>query len=503
MASAGIRKRVSARTRRVSYQVWWLLDDGSQGATTVANRDEAKELLDEKRLELRRGTWRGRQRGRLSFNAWATEWWDTWAADDRSPTTLAGAEIRLRLHVRPWFADRPIDKITPADVRRWQAQLARTVGPSTVAHCRSMALRIFQFAMDEGAIDTNPVRKVPPPRRRIDPEQVFGEVKRRALTPEEAGRLLACFPLFWWDHMLTLLGTGLRFGELAGLRRRRVHLDRPIPVLEVGPTRYQAGRFGSGFKPRPKSDAGIRPVPLAPLVVEAIRRQLPPGGDPEDLVFTGPGGGPGQRGGPSVPRGARTVLSRHNLHRTYQGAVTKLADPAVPLRPTARRVLRALRDGGPQRVDQLAAQLAAAGRRAIRPATVAAALGELQAAGLAAVDDHDQDKPAGRWATLPVARDPLLDAVDLHGAHDFRHTYATWLEDAGIPARVIDELMGHEATGRTGQHHGSAMGAHYRHTTPEMAARVVDAIQQRLAVVLQVAEDSVETHPNRFRLRVF
>jgi hypothetical protein len=36
MASAGIRKRVSARTRRVSYQVWWLLDDGSQGATTVA-----------------------------------------------------------------------------------------------------------------------------------------------------------------------------------------------------------------------------------------------------------------------------------------------------------------------------------------------------------------------------------------------------------------------------------------------------------------------------------
>jgi integrase len=84
---------------------------------------------------------------------------------------------------------------------------------------------------------------------------------------------------------------------------------------------------------------------------------------------------------------------------------------------------------------------------------------------------------------LPVARDPLLDAVDLHGAHDFRHTYATWLEDAGIPARVIDELMGHEATGRTGQHRGSAMGAHYRHTTPEMAVRVVDAIQQRLAVV--------------------
>jgi integrase len=36
-----------------------------------------------------------------------------------------------------------------------------------------------------------------------------------------------------------------------------------------------------------------------------------------------------------------------------------------------------------------------------------------------------------------------LGHLDLHGPHDFRHTFSTWLEDAGIPARVIDELMGH------------------------------------------------------------
>jgi hypothetical protein len=147
---------------------------------------------------------------------------------------------------------------------------------------------------------------------------------------------------------------------------------------QVGPTRYQAGRFGSGFKPRPKSDVGIRQIPLAPLVVEAIRCQLPSGSNPDDLVFNGPGGGPGQRGGPSVLRGSRTVLSRHNINRTYHGAVAKLADPAVPLRPTARRVLRALRADGPQRADQLAAQLTATSRRSIRPATVAVGLRELR-----------------------------------------------------------------------------------------------------------------------------
>ena len=117
------------------------------------------------------------------------------------------AEIRLRLHVGPWFADRPIERIGPADVRRWQTQLAGNTGRDTVLACRSLLLlRIFQFAMDEGAIDANPVRKVPPPKRRADPEQ-------------------------------------------AGLRCR-VHLDRPVPVLQVVEVRYQAGRkYGSGFKP--------------------------------------------------------------------------------------------------------------------------------------------------------------------------------------------------------------------------------------------------------------
>jgi integrase len=51
--------------------------------------------------------------------------------------------------------------------------------------------------------------------------------------------LLAQFPLFWWDHVPCLLGTGLRFGELAGLRRRRVHLDRALPGLQVVDTRIR------------------------------------------------------------------------------------------------------------------------------------------------------------------------------------------------------------------------------------------------------------------------
>jgi hypothetical protein len=53
---------------------------------------------------------------------------------------------------------------------------------------------------------------------------------------------------------------------------------------------------------------------------------------------------------------------------------------------------------------------------------------------------------------------------------------------------VIDELMGHERSRRGELDGGSRIGARYRHTTPEMAVRVAAAIQQRLAVVVQVAK---------------
>jgi hypothetical protein len=62
--------------------------------------------------------------------------------------------------------------------------------------------------------------------------------------------------------------------------------------------------------------------------------------------------------------------------------------------------------------------------------------------------------------------------------------------------------MGHEATSRAGQQRGSAMGAHYRHTTPVMATRIATAIERRLTVVLRIAEQALEAQPNRSTRRV-
>jgi integrase len=218
------------------------------------------------------------------------------------------------------------------------------------------------------------------PKPPINPDRIFGHERRRTFTPAEFGHLLAACRPFYRDHFLTQIGTGLRSGELLGLRRRVFPELRHIEVIEV---RYEAGRFGRGFKAEPKSPASVRVMPMCEQVRQAIGRQLPAGARPDELVFPGPGGSNG------IPRGARAPLSTHNLRRVYQAAV------------------------------------AAAG----------------------------QD----------------LAHLDLHGPHDLRHTFATWLEDAGIPSRVIDELMGHAGGRRGGVGDGSPMGRIYRETTPAHA----------------------------------
>src|SRR4029453_5921015 len=91
--------------------------------------------------------------------------------------------------------------------------------------------------------------------------------------------------------------------------------------------------------------------------------------------------------------------------------------------------------------------------------------------------------PAGAcWAAVAPPRNPVLDDLELPGPHDFRHTYGPWVEGAGIPSRVIDELMGHALSGRTRGERGSVVGRRYRHTTPEMPAPAVAAVEARLVV---------------------
>src|SRR5215217_9138138 len=317
MASAGIRKTPTGR-----YKVWWRLDDASQGSQTFDTRDQARDFKHDLLARLSRGSWIDPRLGKQTFETWAREWWEVWSTDpDRSPATLQATEGRLRRYLLPFFGQRQLRAITVSLVRRWQNELRSTVGHDTVMACRSVLNRILQAAEDDRRIDTNPVRKVPAPKPPVNAAARLGHAKRRTYSPEEFGRLLAGARPFYRDHLLCLVGTGLRAGELLGLRAHRV--DLAAQRLEVVEVRYEAGRFGRGYKDRPKSPASIRVVPLAAEVVDAIARQLPNDCPPSTLVFAGPGGGNG------VPTGIRTALSRENLRRAYRATVARVADPTA------------------------------------------------------------------------------------------------------------------------------------------------------------------------------
>jgi integrase len=380
------------RNGAVRYVARYIDPTGRERAKSFTRRADAQKYLTEIEAAKLNGSYLDPAAGRLTFNQWADQWWQVWSADpDRSPTTLAAADSRLRCHLRPTFGRRRLGEITASSIRQWQYELrGKELEQGTVMACRSLLNRILQAAEDERLIPANPVAKVAPSKRPVDPEVIFGRIQPRVYTPKQLGQLLAHARPDDRAVLLVLAGTGLRAGELCGLRGARVDLRRRR--LEVVTVRYDAGRFGRGYKPRPKSTAGIRSIPLAALVVGELQRRR--SAERTSLLFPD--------------------ASRYRLRHAY---------------------LRALRR--------------------------------------ARAHGH-------------------LLGLDLRGPHDLRHTFATWLEDAGISARVIDELMGHAATRRSSwaAEGMSAMGAVYRHTTTAMEARVLQALDARLAEAVAVVEAS-------------
>jgi hypothetical protein len=204
MASAGIRKNRNG-TR---YQVWWRLDDGTQGSKTFDSRALARDFKHELLAQAAANAWVDPRRGRLLFDDWADHWWRLWSSSPRrSPKGMETTDSHLRCHLRPSFGRRQLRQITPSSILRWQHDLEQRLSHSGVMACRSILLRILDAARKEHLLAANPVREVEAPKPRLDPDQVFGHQRRRTLTPEELGHLLAACRPFYRDHFLIQAGT--------------------------------------------------------------------------------------------------------------------------------------------------------------------------------------------------------------------------------------------------------------------------------------------------------
>jgi hypothetical protein len=201
-------------------------------------------------------------------------------------------------------------------IRQRQDQLPANLGHQSLMACRSILFRILQPAEEEGAITANPLRRMSPPKRRADPETVSGQAKRPAPAPPT--RPASCWPVaaVLVEPRADRLAPACASVSWPGGSADGSSSTWPSPVLQVVDVRCQAGRFGSGFKPRPRSDAGFREVPLAlggrgDWPPTPARRRPRPAGV--------------HRAGRRQRRthGTRTILSRRGFRRLYQSAARR------------------------------------------------------------------------------------------------------------------------------------------------------------------------------------
>jgi integrase len=304
---AHIERRV--RNGKTTYRARYRDPAGREHAKVFARKADAQRFLTEMENHKLKGTWTDPALGRVLFRDWLGEWWAT--TTNLRPTTRERNETLLRRYALPRFGDVALVAISQRDVRAWVAELsARGLAPATVQKAYQLLGKVMGAAVDAGMVMQTPCRRVPLPK--VEREEM------RFLTPAEIARLADAIDQRYRALVLVAAYGGLRIGELAGLRRRRVDLLRgTVEVAEIVTEAESVLRFGP-----PKTRAGRRTVGLPRAVVDELAAHLVRA-EPEAFVFAALEGGPLRVHGfrarvwrPATRRAELDGLRIHDLRHT-------------------------------------------------------------------------------------------------------------------------------------------------------------------------------------------
>jgi integrase len=146
----------------------------------------------------------------ITFGKYTDRWLIQHAELHCKPSTIKGYRAVLRLHVRPRFENISIDRISRNDVK--ENLSAKGLSANTLKNALIVLRVILNSAVEDGLVQANAANKMG--RFLPDPEK-FEAV---ALTPEEAQLFLEAMDPDFQLLFLTLLRTGMRWGEAAALR---------------------------------------------------------------------------------------------------------------------------------------------------------------------------------------------------------------------------------------------------------------------------------------------
>ena len=192
----------------------------------------------------------------------------------------------VRNQIEPALGALRLREVSAGLISRTLAAVAASTGPSTAKTMRACLSGMFALAIEDGAVERNPVRdsgvRIPVERKRA-----------RALTAEQTSQLRQLFA--GSDRALELdlpalldwmLWTGCRIGEALATRHERTRegrllLDLDAGTWEVEATVVRVPGQGLVIQRRPKTAAGWRTLVLPPSAVELARSR-------RELVFPAP-----------------------------------------------------------------------------------------------------------------------------------------------------------------------------------------------------------------------
>lgn len=202
-----------------------------------------------------------------SFKSYAEHWYQTFKKPSIRHGTAYSYENILNMHIYPFIGQMSIADITTADLQHmFNEQAKRGLAYSSLKKMRILINLVYESALEDGAAQNNPIKS----KRFKLPE---GNVqKRKALVRADmldiAAHLCKLRPE---DELLVglLLYTGMRRGEVLALRWEDIDFSEKIVHVEHAVTYYK----NQPLLGQPKSDAGIRSIPLLEPLEALLRRQ--------------------------------------------------------------------------------------------------------------------------------------------------------------------------------------------------------------------------------------
>lgn len=208
-------------------------------------------------------------RGR-PFKEVAEEWWDL-ASPDFKLQTLKPYRPAFK-RVVDAFGQTTIKDIKPRDISLFFARLAKAgMAQRTVSNHRSILNQIFKHAILIGELEMNPCSSVSLPKG-------LPKTTRHAATKEDEEKLRNDADA--WLFNVIALHTGLRKGEILALQWEDIDLEEDMIYV----TKSVAHDGDRPVIDRPKTDAGIRIVPIVPDLKERLLREEHK--DPERFVVS-------------------------------------------------------------------------------------------------------------------------------------------------------------------------------------------------------------------------